>query len=433
MPFTVPIAVVLMQTSAASAPAARVVRLDDAVRAALAHQPAMLQARATTEASAGRADQSRAPVLPQVTGTASYQLLYGNAPRTASTTGAPAATGAGAGTSTFMSAGVTASQIVWDFGQSWDRWKAAQRTVDSFRESERTTELSVLFNVRRAFFLARAQKALVHVAEDTVANLQLHLRQIEGFVRVGTRPEIDLAQARSDLANGRVQLINAQNAYDVARVQLNQAMGTMADIEYEVADETLGPVDGESLTAAQLVDRAMRARPELLALERQRDSQERTVRSIRGAYGPTLSVQGGAFESGNALDNLGASWNVGAFLTWPIFQGGLTNGQMREALANLDVTRAQVEAQRLQIRLDIEQAVVTIRAAKASVEAANDALANARERLRLAEGRYQSGVGSVIELSDAQVAAANSAAQVVQTELNLATARAQLLAALGRR
>jgi outer membrane protein len=76
---------------------------------------------------------------------------------------------------------------------------------------------------------------------------------------------------------------------------------------------------------------------------------------------------------------------------------------------------------------------VTIRAAKATVEASNEALVNARERLRLAEGRYQNGVGSVIELSDAQVAAANAAAQVVQNEFNLSTARAQLLAALGQK
>ena len=80
----------------------------------------------------------------------------------------------------------------------------------------------------------------------------------------------------------------------------------------------------------------------------------------------------------------------------------------------------------------MQQAVLQIRTAKATIGAANDALANARERLRLAEGRYAQGVGSILELGYAQLALTNAAAQVVQAEINLATARAQLIAALGK-
>src|SRR5262249_14785608 len=125
-------------------------------------------------------------------------------------------------------------------------------------------------------------------------------------------------------------------------------------------------------------------------------------------------------------------WNVGATLAWPIFQGGLTTGQVHEAEANLDVVSAQTEALRLQIRVDVEQAALSVRAAKAGIVAANDALGNARERLRLAERRYESCVGTIIELSDAHVAVANAEAQVVQAAFNLSNARAQLLSAMGK-
>jgi outer membrane protein len=80
----------------------------------------------------------------------------------------------------------------------------------------------------------------------------------------------------------------------------------------------------------------------------------------------------------------------------------------------------------------VEQARLAVRASKAGLAAATDALANARERLRLAEGRYQTGVGSIIELGDAQLAATNAGGQRVRAEYDLATARAQLLEALGR-
>jgi outer membrane protein len=422
-----------------AAPTARVVRLDDAVETALRHQPAVLQAQATTRAAEGRSTQARAGLLPQVNASATVQRIHGN--RSATTTTAPGAAGGVAAPATaptastydYFSAGVSASQLLWDFGQNYGRWRAAETQVAAQRASERTAEQQVLFGVRRAFFQARASRSLVLVATETLANQERHARQIEGFVTVGTRPDIDLVQARTDTANARVALINARASYDVAKAQLNQAMGTVGDVDYDVGDEDLAAIDGEDLPAAALVDRALAARPELVALDRQREALERTARALKGGYGPTLSAVGGASESGPSLDSLAPSWNIGATLAWPIFQGGLTTGQVREAQANLDVTRAEADAERLQIRFDVAQAQLNVRGAKATIEAAGDALANARERLRLAEARYASGVGSAIELGDAQLALTSAAAQSVQASFNLSTARAQLLASLGRR
>ena len=124
--------------------------------------------------------------------------------------------------------------------------------------------------------------------------------------------------------------------------------------------------------------------------------------------------------------------SAGVFLTWNLFQGGLTTGVVHEAQGNLGYALAQLDAQRQQVRVDVDQALLAIRAAKAAQSSSRNALTAARQRLSLAEGRYQNGSGSVLELGDAQIAAANAAAQVVQTDFQLATARAQLLWALGR-
>jgi len=127
------------------------------------------------------------------------------------------------------------------------------------------------------------------------------------------------------------------------------------------------------------------------------------------------------------------NWNIGVILTWPILQGGLTNGQVREAEANLEVVDSQLASLRIQIRTQVDQARLAIRAAKASIGASDDALASARLQLKLAEGRYSAGVGSIIELADAQVGYTNARAQVVQAHFSLSNARAQLITALGLR
>ncbi|HEX3596214.1 MAG TPA: TolC family protein [Polyangiaceae bacterium] len=417
----------------------RVLGLDDAVAAALQNQPTVLVARAQTEAAAGRVEQARSGYLPQVTGNALYERVHGStASATSTTAGGTTSTGltpvAAGGSATYdlFSAGISATQLIWDFGQTIDRTKAAAASRDAQQSSERSTKQQVVLQVRRTFFQAHAQKALVIVGNESVGNQERHLAQIRGFVEQGIRPEIDLAQARTDLANAKVTLINARTNYVTAKAQLNQAMGVQGPLDFEVSDDALPGIAEEDQPIPRLVAIASESRPELVALLRQRRAAELTLSAIHGAYGPSLSALGGISETGVALDALGTRWNVGLSLNWPLFQGGLTAGQSREARANIDAAAAQITAEQLQIRVEVEQAELAIQSAKVVIEAAKDATTNAHEQLRLAEGRYESGVGSIIELDDAQLAVQSAEAQSVQAEFNLALARAQLLSALGR-
>jgi outer membrane protein len=162
-------------------------------------------------------------------------------------------------------------------------------------------------------------------------------------------------------------------------------------------------------------------------------AQQLLVNAARGSYGPTISA-GGTLVQSTVTGSGYLGWNaaVGVTLTWNIFQGGLTNGLIHEAQGNLTSAVGQLDVLRQQVRVDVDQALLAIRAAKAAASSARDALVAARQRLSLAEGRYRNGTGSVIELGDAQIAASNAAAQVVQTDFQLSTARAQLRFALGR-
>ncbi len=428
---------VMMQAAPPAAPASgRILHLDDVVQIALKSQPLMHEARAQTEGAIGVSQQARSGLLPQLTGSALYERTHSAvtlSPGTGTGSGAaPSNVGVATSTHDIFSLSANATQLLYDFNQTPDKLRAANRSVDSFRASERTTELQVLLGARRAFFTARATHALVRVAAETLANEKKHLTQIEGFVKAGTHPEIDVVQERTTMANDRVALITAQNNYAIAKAQLNQSIGVVGDTDYDVADDGLAPIEGEEGSDESLVQLALKTRPELLAFQKTREADELTIKSFKGAYGPTLSALGSAGASGLALDSLTPNWAVGAQLLWPVFQGGLTTGQVHQAEANLSFVDAQLEAEKLQVRFDVQQAVLTLGAAKASIEASNEALTNAKEQLRLAEGRYQSGVGSIIELGDAQVVATNAAAQVVQADFNLATARAQLLTALGR-
>jgi outer membrane protein len=416
------------------APGGLTMSLAQAEETALKNQPNLRQARANTDAAAGRVEQARSGYLPQVTATGTYERTTSNfTPRpgfqpTAGVT-VPPATNA---TFNYFSFGLTGSQLIYDFGLTSDKWRSAAASHDAARLSEDTTITQLVATVRHDYFQARAQQDLVTVAEESVANQKRHVAQIEGLVKVGIRPEIDLASTLTDLANAQVQQINAVNAVRVAKAQLGQAMGITRD-DYDLTDADLKAPPDEEEPLTGLVDKALRARPEVAVLEQQRRAQALTLASDRGAYGPSLGVIASATEAGLALDALVPNWFLGLNLNWALLQGGLTTGQVHEAAATLRGFDAQMDALRLQVRVDVEQAQLNLYAAKATSTASEKALTNAREQLRLAEARYTQGLGSVIELNDAQVAFTTAEAQLVQARYGILIARAQLLGALGRR
>lgn len=416
-------------------PATRTVGLAEAVQTAREHQPQLMQAKAQTAAARARADIARSPLLPQLVGVAAYQRT------TANFVARPGAVPAQfmnnmaqltGNTFNFYNFGVTLSQYIWDFGQTTGRFRAAKETAAAQGATERATELAVTLNVRTAYFAARAQRAMVQVARENLTNQDRHLQQVQGFVSVGTRPEIDLAQARTDRANADVQVINAENNYEIAKAQLNQAMGVETDTNYDVRDESLDEVPGETGERASLLEEAVRARPDLMSLDRQLAAQKLAISAVKGAYGPSLSAAMAFTEAGTDITAMTWNWNATVNMTWPLFSGLLTWSQTKEANANLAVLAAQKTQLRQQVNVEVEQARLQVRGAKAALFAAGEALKNAKERLRLAEARYAAGVGSIIELGDAQLTTTSAAAQSVQSEYSLGSARALLLKALGR-
>jgi outer membrane protein len=410
-----------------------VLSLADALHLAQANQPKMHQAKASIAVGRAVADQARAPLLPQLTGTATYQRSTGNyasSPGAVPASVAKSVSNSGATFNNFAF-GLTLSQLVWDFGVAWENWRSALAKVESLASVEKDTWRQQAALVRSSFFAAQASRALVEVGRATVSAQAQHLQQTEGFVRVGTQPEIALYTARANLANARYQLTNAESNYGIALAQLQQAMGVDGPVDFDVSNENQPPIAGEDQPADELLAIAIKARPDLASLDQQIRAQTLAVRAQWAAFAPSIGVSTGVTDKGTDITNTAVNWNFTANLNWSIFNGMLAPAQLKQQEANLIVLRAQLDAQKQQVRLDVAQALLGIRASRDGLVSAQDAVSNSSQQLRLAEGRFAAGVGNIIELSDAQLAATTAGAQKVQAEFNLAAARVGLLKALG--
>ena len=408
--------------------------LEIALRLGRTHQPQLRQARGLVAAADARVDEARAALLPQVNINAGYTRSTANfSPRPGSFPNMPLpAPTFSTTTYNFFTAGITASQLLWDFGQAWQRRNAARAAADAEQGGERARQLAVDLGIRNAFFTARAARDAVSVAREALANRTRHVEQVRAFTEVGTRPEIDLLQVLTDQANAEVRLIEAENGYATSRALLNQAMGVVAPASYQVSGAHTDPLPGEEGALAALVDEALQARPEIAAQDARVRAQDLSNRAIAARYYPSLGAVAGLTTAGRETDRLAWNFSGGLTLSWPVIEGGLVRATQREGDATISALRAELDLVRQDVRVEVDSARLTIAAAKASLAASDRALGNARARLDLAEIRYRTGVGSGIELADAQLAATNAAFAKLQATLRLDTARAQLQQALGR-
>ncbi len=416
-----------------------VLTLDRALELARANLPTLRQARAQTDQARGLHDEARAGWYPTVTATLGYKRTTGNlATNPGFTPTGEMLPGASLNTYNYFANSLSASQLLWDFGQTSNKIAATVETARSQQEAERTALLQAEFAVRTAFFTAAAQNALVGVAEVNLQNNETHLAETRAFVKEGTQPDIALATSEANQANAVVQLITAKNAYATAKAKLTQAMGLQSPpIAYEVQGSPFSPVPDEEGALEKLVVEALSTRPEEASLQAQRRSAEANIRANGDTWFPTISATAAASDNGTTLGTtgwLGLTPNVaaGLLLSWSVNVGPYVPAEIRVARAQLASVDAQLDALHLQVRVDVETAQLAVKAARESLVAAKKGLDAANTQLRLANGRFSAGVGNAVEVSDAQLAADQSGAQAVQAQFNLDASRAQLIEALGR-
>jgi outer membrane protein TolC len=412
---------VAAQPSAPPVPevAGRVLSLNDVVQIALQTQP-QIQARLFDYAAARfRVDQAISPLLPQLS--ASW---IASRDRTAS---------AFSGTRqdafvTNTTAQVSLSQLLFDFGKTLAATDVAKRLAEVAKEDIEVQRDLIVLAVKEAYFNLLFGKRLIRVNQQALDRADLNLRSARGFYEVGTRPKSDVTRAEVDVANARLELIRARNAERLARVALNTGMGIPVDTPTEIEDIlTYQPF---TVDHAQLLAEARHGRAEYRQAKLQVEKEEASVRQEFRNFFPDIT--GNAFVGGTTTE-LREIWELGVALNWNIFDGGNKIARYREARARLESVQASVRATELQIWQEVEQASLNLRETEERIQAAGKAVESAQENFRLAQGRFDAGVGTIIELTDAQLALTQAQSTEAQALSDYRIAIARLERALGRR
>ena len=402
----------------------RVLSVDDAVAIALETQPSIQARLGDYAAAAFRVDQEFSRLLPQLG--ASW-----TAARTQSVGGlSNAVSGTTSTRTTTSSVGprVSLSQVLFDFGKTWASTDVARRLAEVALEDTELQRQLVTQTVKEAFTNINFAQRLIRVNEQALQRADLNLRSARGFFEVGTRPKSDVTRAEVDVANARVDVIRARNAERLARVALATAMGLPATTPLQIEDNLIyQPV---SLDPARLLEEALRQRPESRQARLQADAADGRLRRAFRDFFPDIT--GDAYY-GAQQTNFNEVWELRLSLNWSIFDGGNRIARYREAKSNLDAAQARVRSTELDVSREVEQAQQNVIEAQERIQAAQVAVTSAQENFRLAQGRFDAGVGTILELTDAQLALTLAQNTEAQALADYRIALARLDRATGRR
>ncbi|MBI4013053.1 MAG: TolC family protein [Candidatus Rokubacteria bacterium] len=404
-------------TRAAPAPA-QVLSLPEAIELALRQQPTIRSAAQGRAAAVARVPQAQSPYYPQldVVGSAGRSQTFSSTLNQAFQ-------------SNSISALILGRQLLYDFGKTGALVDEARANLRfSEEELERVRDV-VVVNVRQAYYQLLQAQRLVAVADAQVGRADLNLRSAQGFFEVGTKPKSDVTKAEVEVANARVAQIRARNLVQFNQVNLASTLGLEATTPLQIQD--ILNYEPISIDPAALRTEALANRPELAQARARIDAARAQLAGAWAGYLPDLTVTGsyGAAASDPPLHEV---WSITGNLSWNLFQGFFTQSRVAETQALTDAARANYDALELQVRLDVEQAYIAVVDAAERIAATAKAVESARENLRLAQGRYDAGVGTILDLTDAQLSLTNAEADQVRALTDHKLALAALDRAVGR-
>ncbi|HXG20400.1 MAG TPA: TolC family protein [Methylomirabilota bacterium] len=413
-----------------SAPAAPSLTLQEAVDAAVRNHPTIRMGQATVEAAQQRVHQQIASYLPS--GRYTYTYSRQERPLTAAVGGVQVGgvqqQRATSQLFNFHSTNFQLSQLLFDFGRTLDLIQSAIASVEASTADLETTKQTVIFNTKQAYYGVLSAQRLLGVAEETVRQNQRHLEEAQARFDVGVAPRFDVTNARVQLSNAELSLVQARNNVALGFETLRRATGQPEPLRVTLVDSLeRRPL---SLVDDAILQQAYRRRPELESLRAQQRALSEQIAALQKQFLPSVSGTAQYNWTGREYP-LQQGWLWGVTLTMPLFDNILTYSQLGETQANLRNLQAQEENIRQQVTLEVRQGVLNLRQAEESIRVNEQTVVQAKENLDLAEGRYAAGVGNIIELTDAQVSLTSAQANLIGALYNYKTALAQLEKAVG--
>jgi outer membrane protein len=299
--------------------------------------------------------------------------------------------------------GATVSQLITDFGRTTNLVSSAESSAKAEEENSAATTAQIVLAVDQAFYNALETKALLQVAQQTIDARQLIVNQINALTRAKLKSDLDLSFANVDLSRARLLQLEARNNHQTSLAVLSAILGYPDQQQFDLVESTNAPEQPDA-DVNPLIMEALRQRPEVLALQDQETSAEKFGHAEHDLWRPTVSAQGTvgvAPVRNDALPNWYGA--VGVNINIPVFNGFLYNARAKTADLQTEAAKQRLLDERNNIARDVRTAWQQSQQAFERLGVTQQLREQANLGLNLAQSRYNLGLGSIVELGQAEL------------------------------
>jgi len=321
---------------------------------------------------------------------------------------------------------------LFDSFASWHGINQAKQMKEAVGHQLDRTDQEIVFRVVRSYYDALLAAKELEVAEQSAKTANSIMDRSQARFDSGLTVESDLLTAKVRMAARQQEVIRARNTLEVARVQLNTAMGMPLDSPYELTggltERTL------SIPAVQdLEKQALTNRPDLKRIASEEAAQRQSVSVAKSSFGPRVNAFAGwemdnpTFLAGGGGNN----WLGGIEVQFDIFQGGAKRAELSRQRALEEKVVAMKQAASDAVRLEVRRAYYEMDANRQQIDVARATIAQAQESLRINQDRYDSGLTTITDLLGAEDAARRSQTDYWESVYHFQTSYANLELASG--
>ncbi|MGI6295859.1 MAG: TolC family protein [Armatimonadota bacterium] len=393
---------------------------DEAARIALNHQPSVTSAKAGVIIAEGGRSRAKSALLPSLAASGSYTSVALS----------PVGIVPGSGTASGYQLTANIRQLIFDFNHTRDLARQASQKLRAANANMTRVESDTVLRVKQAFYNYAQNIQLVKVNEANVQNAQSHLALAQARLDAGVGLPADVVRAQTAAADAIFSLNLARNAASVAEVSLAELMGI--DPRTPIIPQDANEPDIPSDDPAALTQQALKDRPEMAQAQANLSAAGYSVSAAKTSNSPAISANTGWLQRGAGFPPGNDTVTYGIAMQWTPFDSGLTAGRIEEARGALLAAQADLESTKLSVTSDVSQAYLNLKTAEQRVTTSEAEVTNALEALRLVEGRYKAGLGTFLDVLDAQTAFIKADSNKVNARFSVDQARAALAHAIGQ-
>ena len=330
---------------------------------------------------------------------------------------------------------VNLTQPIFAWGRYYYGYQAAKLNYQATQRNVDAAYNQLRLDVSEAFYGALVAQEFVRVSQQTVALVEEQLGIAEASLDAGAATNFDVLRAKVQLANARSQLIRAENGVQTAKNAYKTVLNVPLAENISV-EGVLEIPDNYKILALDLdgfIQRALENRPEVHRTQFSEHAAQKQIDIAKTRSRPDLGLFSNYQISQNErLTEMNRIWSVGFQINIPIFDGFASSAAVQQSESTLKQVQLGGDQVKVGVEFEVRAAYLNLRGAQALIDVQREAIAQARESVRIANLQFQNGIITTVALTNTQIALAQAEVNRLQAYHDYVVGLARLEKAIGQ-